>query len=141
MESKKYAGALAQTNAGACFIPEKLLTEEMPSSLAVLVCADPKTAYAKVAGNLYCERTWRRDSGEAGSGFISPGAHLDPSAEIALGVIIHAGAVIGVGAQVGSGTVIGPGAVIGDEVTIGRESYIGPNVVIQCAMVGDRVLS
>lgn len=55
---------------------------------------------------------------------ISPGAHVDPHAEVA------PSAAIGDGVTIGPRTLVGPGAVIYEDSTIGADCCIGPNAVI-----------
>ena len=54
--------------------------------------------------------------------------------------MVDPGAVIGPRAEIGSGTLIGAGSVIGADVKIGRDCAVSPQVTIQHALIGNRVI-
>ncbi len=128
--SKKYAEALAESNAGACLIKQEDL-ELLPDHIGAIVVDAPDVAYIDAVPLFYPESL---------SQTISPVAFVDESARLEEGVTVEAGAVIGAGAEVGAGTLIGANAVIGQGVKIGRDCRIYPNATVRYALVGDRVL-
>ncbi|HYW64727.1 MAG TPA: UDP-3-O-(3-hydroxymyristoyl)glucosamine N-acyltransferase [Bradyrhizobium sp.] len=136
-DNLKYAGQLAQTRAGACFVSERFAVD-VPSHVAVLRAPDPLRAFVTLARELYGETLrpspWFGDSGIAPSAIIHPTAHLEDD------VHIEPLAVIGPGVEIGTGTVIGSGVVIGANVRIGRDCNVGANSSLQFALLGNNVL-
>jgi UDP-3-O-[3-hydroxymyristoyl] glucosamine N-acyltransferase len=127
LSDRRYLAELQATEAGACILPAAHAADA-PTTCAVLISAEPQVAWAKATARLHRLRTSPADA---------PQVH--PDAELEEGVIVHRGAIIGPGARIGTGSEIGPNSVIGPGVTIGRHGHIGPNVVISCALLGDRV--
>lgn len=125
LADRKYAPALSQGRAGACFLPPGA-SGLAPEGCAVLVTANPQGAYAMAAQRLHRPRP---GSAQA----------VASDARIEDGVVLGAGAVIGPAAQIGAGTRIGANTVIGPGVAIGRDCEIAPNVTIGFALIGDRV--
>jgi len=136
LESSKFAGDLAVTRAGACFVTPQLAPSASPG-LAVLVTDDPYRAFVLVAQALFPSAL--RPSSLFGAKGRAAGAHIHSSARIEAGVTIDPLAVIGPGAEIGAGTLIAAGAAIGPGVRIGRHSAIGAGATILNALVGDRV--
>ena len=126
----KYLGELAASRAGAAFVPPAL--EGASAPCALLVVADPKAAWARLAAALHPD--------PAPAGGIAPGAVVDPSAVLGPGVEVGPNAVIGAGAEVGVGSVIGPGAAIGPGCVLGPGCRIGPGVSVAYAILGARVI-
>ncbi len=124
---KRYLADLAVTQAAACFL-SPAQAAEAPVGCAVLISAEPQVAYSKAANRLHRLRLLAADG---------PAVH--PDAQIEDGAILHRGVVVGAGARIGSGCEIGPNSVVGPGVTIGRDSRLGANVVVTCALIGDRV--
>jgi UDP-3-O-[3-hydroxymyristoyl] glucosamine N-acyltransferase len=137
LDNSKYAGAMAKTRAGACFVSAKFeaLT---PQGVVVLVTDQPYRAFVTVARALFPEAL--RPTSLFDERGRSPNAHVHPSARLEAGVIIDPLAVIGPHAEIGSGTVIAAGAVIGPDVCIGRNCAIGANASVLQALIGDRVI-
>jgi len=125
LADRKYAGALAEARAGACFLPPGL-ESLAPDGCVALVAANPQGAYALAAQRLHRPR-----AGVAQA--VAADAKLEAD------VVLGPGVAIGPGAQVGRGTRIGANTVIGPGVAIGRDCDIAPNVTIGFALVGDRV--
>jgi UDP-3-O-[3-hydroxymyristoyl] glucosamine N-acyltransferase len=123
---KPPAGPIA-TRAGVVIIAPAYL-EQVPAGSVAVPAANPRGAFAVIAKALVDLK--RHTAGD-------PAVH--PSALIEDGASILPNSVIGEGAAIGAGTVIGAGAVIGPGVQIGRHCRIGAGVVIQCALIGDRV--
>jgi UDP-3-O-[3-hydroxymyristoyl] glucosamine N-acyltransferase len=126
LSDKKLAPELAESRAGACFLPPAL-AGQAPEGCVALVTPNPQGAYALAAERLHRLRTPR--DGVA----ISPEAELEDGVELAPGVVVGPGARIGRGTRIGANTVVGPG------VAIGRDCAISANVTLICALVGDRV--
>lgn len=114
------------------------IADQVPSGVAVLVTRKPQHAFATIGRLLF--PTAAKPASLTSETGISERAYVDPTASVENGAIIEPGAAIGAGAHVGSGTVVAPNAVIGRNCRIGRDCYIGPNVSVQYALVGDRVL-
>ena len=64
---------------------------------------------------------------------------VNPTAEIAEGVVIEPGAIIGREARIGAGTTVAAGAIVGYRVFVGRDCYVGPGTSVTHALIGDRV--
>jgi UDP-3-O-[3-hydroxymyristoyl] glucosamine N-acyltransferase len=100
----------------------------LPPGVAPLIVKEPRAVFAAAAAALIV----RRD--------FDPTAPAVPaSVKQEADVVIGRGVVIGEDAEIGQGTTIGPNSVIGPGVAIGRNCRIGANVVIYCALIGDRV--
>jgi UDP-3-O-[3-hydroxymyristoyl] glucosamine N-acyltransferase len=137
LDNPKYADALASTQASACIVGRKY-ADRVPAGTVALVAGDPYRAFAKVVGHLYPHAM--RPGSTFGSTGVSPGAYVHPEARLESGVTVDPGAVIGPRAAIGAGTVVGAHAVIGPDVRIGRNCSIGPQVMVQMALIGDRVI-
>jgi UDP-3-O-[3-hydroxymyristoyl] glucosamine N-acyltransferase len=124
---RKHSAALADSEAGACFVTEAL-AGHANTSCAVLVTPTPHAAYVVAANHLHRSRTH-----PVGAPAVHPDAMLEDGAVLAAGVTVGPGASIGRGSQICAGAVIGPG------VAIGRDCYVGPNAVVGFALIGDRV--
>ena len=135
--SRRFADALAKTNAGLCFCDERQ-AGSIPPGVAVLIVPDPRAALAAVASRLYPGSA--RPAPVTATAGVSPGAHVDRTARLEAGARVEVGAVIGAGAEIGRDTLIGPNAVIGPGVRIGRDAAIGANVTITNALIGNRVV-
>jgi UDP-3-O-[3-hydroxymyristoyl] glucosamine N-acyltransferase len=124
---RRYASALPETRAGACFVSADY-AERLPDACVALVTSEPQAAWAKAAARLH--RPIRHDPEDG---------PIHPSARIADRVVLHHGVVIGPGAEVGEGSVISANCVVGPGVKLGRDALLRPNVSIGYAVVGDRV--
>lgn len=106
--------AAVESKAGLILTGKALKMDGVEEDLRVLRAADPRYAFAVVAGRL------------KGKGFEAG---------------IHPTAVVGAGVEIGEGTSIGPGAVIGDGVQIGRDCNILARVTLYSqTILGDRVV-
>ena len=133
--SRKYAGDLAATQAGACLI--KLRDASLvPDGAAAVTTEIPHRAFALAVGLLYPEVLQPR---AAASTAAADGVLVHPTAEIAEGVTIEPGAIVGREARIGTGTTVAAGAVVGYRVFIGSNCYIGPGASVTHALIGDRV--
>ncbi|PSC06453.1 UDP-3-O-(3-hydroxymyristoyl)glucosamine N-acyltransferase [Alsobacter soli] len=137
LENPKYVGELETTRALACLVAPKFAAR-VPANVVPLVVGQPYRACAMVTAKLFPEAM--RPGSSFGASGIAPGAFVHPEARLESGVTVDPGAVVGPGAEIGAGSVIGANTVIGPQVRIGRQSSIGPNVTIQNALIGDRVI-
>ena len=133
--SRKYAGDLAATQAGACLI--KLRDASLvPNGAAAVTTEIPHRAFALAVGLLYPEVLQPR---AAASAAAVDGVLVHSTAEIAEGVTLEPGAIVGREARIGMGTTVAAGAVVGYRVFIGSNCYIGPGASVTHALIGDRV--
>lgn len=137
MDNARYVAQLGASRAGVVLVAARYASRVGPGTIA-LVCRDPHKAYARVLGELYPQAM--RPGSFFGASGIAPGAFVHPDAHIEAGAVIDPGAVVGAGAEIGSGTVIGATTVVGPGVRIGRECAIAPGVVLQHALLGNRVI-
>lgn len=122
---RKFANALAQTQAGCVIVPPEAV-EAAPAEASVIVSRTPQASWAKAS--LLLHRAITLDTA------ITPqDAAEDDSVVIEPGVVLGAGVRIGRGSRICANTVIGPG------VQIGRDCVIGSNVTVSFALIGDRV--
>lgn len=136
-ENEEYAAELSASDAGACFVPERLAAR-VPPSAACLVVPQPYVAFVKTARALYPDDL--RPLSMFGTRGVDPGASVHEDARLEDGVTADPGAVVGPGAEIGAGTVICANAVIGPDVRIGRDCSIGPGASVSHALIGDRVI-
>ncbi|NBN62306.1 UDP-3-O-(3-hydroxymyristoyl)glucosamine N-acyltransferase [Microvirga tunisiensis] len=137
-DNTRYLDALATTRATACIVAPKHVAK-VPETVALLVSKDPYRSWARVLARLYPEAMAPLAAYEAAAG-ISPRATVHPTARLEENVTVEPGAVIGAGVEIGSGTLVGPNAVISQNVRVGRDCRIGANVVLQHALLGNRVI-
>lgn len=130
LDNRKYADALASTQAGAVIIHPDM-ADRVPASAVPIVCSEPYLAWARVAALFYPVPPTQ--AGIHPSAVVAPDAHIDPTAEV--GPL----AIIGSAVEVGPRCRIGPLAVIGDGVIMGRDCRIGAQVTLSHALLGDRV--
>lgn len=136
-EGADYIAQLRETDAAACFVPEKLRAE-VPAHVAALVTAKPYAAFVRAARAIFPDDL--RPLSIFGVRGIDPGASVHEDARLEDGVTVDPGAVVGPGAEIGSGTTICANAVIGPHVRIGRDCSVGPGASVSHALVGDRVI-
>lgn len=136
-EDADYADQLAVSDAGACFVTEKL-ADAVPAHIVRLVTPKPYAAFVKTARTLFADDL--RPLSIVGTRGVDPEASVHEDARLEDGVIVDPGAVIGPDAEIGAGTVICANVVVGPNVRIGRDCSIGPGASITHALVGDRVI-
>jgi len=103
------------------------------SSKPLLVCAQPRLAFARAAR--FLAPASHRHSG------IHASAVVHPAARLANDVTVDESVVIGEGAQIGSGSRIGAGSVIGAQVRMGNDCELHPNVTVyRGTRLGNRVV-
>lgn len=123
-------GELPSTNA-SCVIA---LAETLEvASLPYIVHAQPKLAFAKIAGVLHPPKSRHAE--------IHTSAVISNTANLSDGVFVGAFSCIGDNSVVGDGTHVRAGAKIGDNVVVGKNCVLHPNVFIEdgCT-VGDNVI-
>ncbi len=128
-DEKKLAAAL-RSNAGAVVAGE---FGAQPSAKPLLICAQPKLAFARAAALLYPVRP--HQTGVHPSAVVRPSARLGKDVGIGPHVVIGENVVLGERTQIGSGVFLGAG------VKLGADCVIHPNVTIYpSATLGDRVI-
>jgi UDP-3-O-[3-hydroxymyristoyl] glucosamine N-acyltransferase len=127
----KFAAALRQTTASACFVTAAM-AHDVPAGVLALVVASPHLAFCAIATALYpgAGMLWDR---------AAAATLIDPSARLAANAVVGPGTYIGAEVEIGEGTVVGPLSVIGRGVKIGRDCRIDAQVTIGYALIGDRV--
>ena len=118
-----YASQLAQTQAG-CVIVAPAQREAARSRGAVLVCADPYLAYARLTQWWAARLRGAAVAGVHASAVVEAGARVDATASIG------AQAYVGPDAVIGAGVVVGPQCHVGAHAQIGAQSWLKPRVVL-----------
>jgi len=136
-EDADYAEQLSISDAGACFVTEKLASS-VPAHIVRLVTPKPYAAFVRTARALFADDL--RPLSIVGTRGIDPEASVHEDARLEDGVIVDPGAVIGPDAEIGAGTIVCANVVIGPNVRIGRDCSIGPGASITHALLGDRVI-
>lgn len=131
LENKAYVDAFTESGAGACLVDPQY-AERAPDGMALLVTAEPYRAYARVAQAFYPKSCYTH-APEAG---VHAGAYVHETATLGSGCRVEAGAVVDAGAEIGASVTIGANSTIGPGVQIGDGCWIGPNVTVQCALIG-----
>lgn len=133
LTNSRYSQYLKTSTASACFIAENFKVEDVPSSLALLVCADPELSFIKAVNLLHPEHVYQKS--------ISPQAVLANSVKLADDIYIGPYAVLGEQTEVGAGTDILAGVYIGNHVKIGKNCKLHPYCVIyDHTVLGDNVI-
>lgn len=131
VEDEKNLGTALESKAGTVITGEFAVGK--PSAKPLLVCAQPRLAFARAAQAL--------SAAAAPAGGIHPSAIVHSSARLGKSVSVGARVVIGEGAEIGERTRIGAGCVIGPRVNIGNDCELYPNVTVyQGARLGERVI-
>lgn len=132
LANDKYLSQAALSNAGAILCNQnaaKELTGKTASAL--LVCADPYVAFARVAQIFHEPR-----HPFAG---LSSQAYVDASAVVHSSATIMPFAFVGPGAHIGANTVVYAGVFVGAASSIGADCILYPNCVVrEGCHVGDR---
>jgi len=133
LTNSRYAQYINNSPASACFIAEGFKFENVPESMALLVCTDPEISFIKALDLLHPARVYTPQ--------IAPQAVLENNVILGDQVYIGPYAVIGENSNIGDGTVILAGAYIGKQVKIGKNCKIYPYAVIYDDVVlGDNVI-
>lgn len=129
LANPKYLPHLKETKATAVLVTPGV---EAPG-VALIVCANPYLAFAKVLTLLHVQRP-------APLGVL-PGATVDPSARLDDGVTVHPGCVVGRNVVIGKGTILYPNVVLYDGVEVGEDCTLHAGVVIrEGCKIGHRVI-
>jgi UDP-3-O-[3-hydroxymyristoyl] glucosamine N-acyltransferase len=122
LTNSKYAVHLQKSAASACLIAEGFAVQEVPETLALLICKDPELAFIEAVKHLHPERNYAPE--------IAPQAVL--ANDVALGEAVYIGpyAVIGKKTAIGDHCAILAGAYLGNNVKIGKHCRIHPYAVI-----------
>jgi len=130
LDNRKYAAALAATQAGAVIVHPDMASR-VPDGAAAIVTREPYVAWARVAALFHPVPPAR--GGIHPSAVVDAGATIDPSAEVGPLAVIGAGAEIGPRCRIGALAVIGPGVVLGPDCRIGSHASLSH------ALLGARV--
>ncbi len=131
LDNKSYIKAFSTSKAGACLVDPDF-ADRAPSGMALLLTKQPYHAYARIAQAFHPDRVYVSQHHASAS--------IDPSAVIGKDVTIEPGVVISENVTIGQGTRIGANTVLERAVTVGAHCNIGANVVVQCCLMGDRVI-
>ena len=136
-DNPRYLHELIESRAG-CVVVAVKHAGSIPESMPALVCADAQRAFTLVGRALFPaavapEPIFASDG-------VSPRAEIHPTARLEDGVVVEAFATVGADAEIGRGSVLSPGSVVGPGCRIGRDCRIGPQVTVQHAFLGDRVI-
>jgi UDP-3-O-[3-hydroxymyristoyl] glucosamine N-acyltransferase len=133
LTNSRYARHIKDSTASACIIAEDFVVENVPESMALLVCTDPELSFIKAVELLHPASVY--------SPQIAPQAVLDNNVKLANDVYIGPYAVIGENTNIGDGSVILAGVYMGKNVKIGKNCRIYPYAVIyDGVVVGDNVI-
>lgn len=122
----RFQAQLAATRAG-CVIVAPAMREAAAARGAVIVCADPYLAYARLT------QWWSREQRTAAPAGVHPSAVVESGARIHPSAAIGAHAYVGAGAHVGAATQIGPQAYVGDEAWVGEGTRLHARSVLSRA--------
>ena len=122
LANPRYQAQLA-TTAAACVIVGPALREAAAARGAVIVCADPYLAYARLT------QWWAAQTRRV----PLPGIH--PSAVVELGAWIDPLASIGAQAYVGAGARVQASAVVGAQAHVGADAEVGEHTVLKPRVV------
>jgi len=131
LDNRKYAAALAETQAGAVIVHPDMAAG-VPATAIGIICDEPYAAWARVAALFFPLPP--AQPGVHPSACVAADASVDPSAEVG------AFAVIGGRAEIGARCRIGAHAVIGESVIVGPDCRIGAHVTVSHALLGARVV-
>ncbi|MFD2239006.1 UDP-3-O-(3-hydroxymyristoyl)glucosamine N-acyltransferase [Aureimonas populi] len=136
-DNQRYARELQGSRAGCVIVAArhlKLVPEAMPRLLA----NDVHRVFTLAGRALYPDAL--TPASLSGASGISDRAFVHDAALIEEGAVVEPFATIGAGAHIGRGTIVSGGAVVGPGCRIGRECRIGPQVTVQHAFLGNRVI-
>jgi UDP-3-O-[3-hydroxymyristoyl] glucosamine N-acyltransferase len=129
--------AAAASPAAAILVSSQVAAAQHPDSKPILLCAQPRLAFARAAKLLAGGREAPADL----AAVVHATAVVADSAHLAAGVTIGAQAVLEDQVRVGAGSIVESGAVVGKGVVIGRDCRIYPRVVLYPGTIlGDRVI-
>ena len=133
LTNSRYTRHIKDSTASACFIAEDFAVEQVPESMALLICADPELSFIKAVELLHPTRIYARQ--------IAPQAVLEANVELGNDLYIGPYAVISENASIGDDSHVHAGAYIGKDVKIGKNCRIYPYAVIYDGVViGNNVI-
>lgn len=133
LTNSRYAPYIKNSAASACFIAEGFFVENIPESLALLICADPEISFIKAVKLLHPDRIYEQH--------IAPQAVLENNVNLGAGLYIGPYAVIGENSSIGDNSEILAGVYIGKNVKIGKNCRLYPYAVIYDDVeIGDHVI-
>jgi UDP-3-O-[3-hydroxymyristoyl] glucosamine N-acyltransferase len=131
VEDANNLGLALQSKASAVIAGE--FAAASTSSKPVLICVQPRLAFARAARLL--------SAAETHNGGIDPSALVPPSVQFAKGVTVGAHAVLGENVRLGDNTRIGAGCVLGANAVLGNGCELYPNVTVYPGVrMGNRVI-
>ncbi len=129
----KYKRYLPDCKASACFISPKLIPEQKPEHLTLLVCDDPEISFLEAIKILHPELEVEKG--------VSEKADIADSVSLGHAIHIAAFSTIGKDSEIGDHSEIRAGVHIGRNVKIGQYCKIYPNAVIyDNTVIGDYVI-
>jgi UDP-3-O-[3-hydroxymyristoyl] glucosamine N-acyltransferase len=128
--SRRHAGALAQTHAGAVLVGPDLVPTVPPGTIP-LITSDPMVSWALIAALFHPMP--EVNPGIHPSAVVANGSHIDATVEVGAQAVIEAGVDIGPRCKIGIGAFVGKGVIVGPD------SHIGPHASISHAFLGERV--
>ena len=132
LANPRYQSQLA-TTAAACVIVGPALREAAAARGAVIVCADPYLAFARLT------QWWAAQTRRPPRPGVHPQAVVEEGARIAASASIGALAFIGAGAEVGEGAVIGAQAHVGEGASVGAGTWLKPRALLgEACHIGER---
>jgi UDP-3-O-[3-hydroxymyristoyl] glucosamine N-acyltransferase len=119
----RYRSQLQDTQA-ACIIVGPDMRELAAERGAVIVCADPYLAFARLTQWWAAQTRGIVVGGVHPSAVLEAGVRIHPSAQV--GALVH----VGSGAQIDAGAVIGAGCVLGELCSVGAGTVLRPRVTL-----------
>lgn len=133
LTNSKYTRYIKNSSATACFIAESFVVDDIPETIALLVCPDPEMSFIKAVELLHPAREYGNN--------ISSLAVLENNVKLGNELYIGPYAVIGENASIGDHSQVLAGGYIGRNVKIGKHCRIHPYAVIYDDVeIGDHVI-
>jgi UDP-3-O-[3-hydroxymyristoyl] glucosamine N-acyltransferase len=134
IENEKFLSAALESKAAAIIGPESL-ADAGSEKMVMLLCAQPKLAFARASSLISEQRVQDQQLG------VHPTAVVHQNAKVGLGASIGPHSVLHARAEIGARSRIASGVSVGAGVIIGKECVIHPNVTIYSGSVlHDRVI-
>ncbi|TRW92820.1 UDP-3-O-(3-hydroxymyristoyl)glucosamine N-acyltransferase [Candidatus Methylobacter oryzae] len=133
LTNSRYARHIKNSAASACIIAEDFNAEDVPETMALLICADPEISFIRAVELLHPARNYNRQ--------IAPQAVLETGVTLGNDLYVGPYAVISENAHIGDGSEIHAGAYIGKNTKLGKNCRIYPYAVIyDDVVIGDNVI-
>ena len=128
----RYQAQLAATQA-ACVIAAPALAEAAAARGAVLVCADPYHAFARLT------QWWAARGRRPATPGVHPSAVVEEGAQIAASASVGPLCFVGRGARIGEGAVLGPQCHVGGGAEVGERTWFKARVMLsEACRIGAR---